>query len=62
MRAYCPNCREYRSDNGKDAWSIRWQNGLALCDRCGSVVDVWVNGKCENKSVQKTEDHENCQG
>jgi Fe2+ or Zn2+ uptake regulation protein len=54
MRGYCPKCKEYRSDNGKDAWSIIWKNDLAICERCGSVVDLWVN-KCE-KSIQTTED------
>jgi hypothetical protein len=43
MRGYCPRCKEYRSDDGKDAWSIIWKNGLAVCERCGSVVDLWVN-------------------
>jgi len=26
-----------------DAWAIIWQNDLAICERCGSVVDVWLN-------------------
>jgi len=43
MRGYCPKCREYRSDNGMDAWQIVWVNGLPLCRRCGSIVDVWDN-------------------
>jgi len=42
MRGYCPKCKEYRSDNGKDAWSIVWKDGLAVCERCGSVIDLWV--------------------
>jgi len=60
MRGYCPRCKEYRSDNGKDAWGVKWHNDLAVCERCGSVVDVWVN-ECENKSIQRTEDQENSQ-
>ncbi|MCD6491238.1 MAG: hypothetical protein J7K59_02975 [Candidatus Korarchaeota archaeon] len=43
MRGYCPKCKEYRSDNGKDAWSIIWKNGIAICERCGSVIDIWMN-------------------
>ena len=39
MRGYCPKCKEYRSDNGIDAWQIIWVNGLPLCGRCGSIVD-----------------------
>jgi len=42
MRGYCPKCKEYRSDNGKDAWKIIWKDGLAVCERCGSVIDLWV--------------------
>jgi len=61
MRGYCPICKEYRSDNGKDAWNIIWYENLAICERCGSVVDLWVNEKCENKSIQKMEDLKNYQ-
>jgi len=43
MRGYCPKCREYRSDDGADAWGIVWNEELALCQRCMSVVDVWPN-------------------
>jgi len=53
MRGYCPKCKEYRSDNGKDAWSIKWHNDLAICERCGSVVDLWGNDKCEKKRKKK---------
>jgi hypothetical protein len=55
LRGYCPKCKEYRSDNCKDAWSIIWKNDLAICERCGSVVDLWVD-KCEEKSIQAIED------
>jgi len=41
MRGYCAKCQEYRSDNGMDAWKIVWKNDLAICERCGSVVDLW---------------------
>ncbi len=45
MRGYCPKCREYRSDNGVDAWTIVWSEdaSLPLCQRCKSVIDVWPN-------------------
>lgn len=43
MRGYCPRCKEYRSDNGLDAWRIIWRNGRPTCERCGSYVDVWEN-------------------
>jgi len=56
MRGYCAKCQEYRSDNGLDAWGIIWRNDLAICERCGSVVDVWVNDKCKEESIQKMED------
>jgi len=48
MRGYCAKCQEYRSDNGMDAWGIIWHNDLAICERCGSVVDVWRN---KNKNI-----------
>jgi len=58
MRGYCPKCKEYRSDNGFDAWGIIWQNGRPICERCGSYVDVWRNNfknpserHAENSSV-----------
>jgi transcription initiation factor IIE alpha subunit len=34
MRGYCPKCKEYRSDDGRDAWAIIWKDGLAICERC----------------------------
>lgn len=43
MRGYCPKCKEYRSDNSTDAWKIIWRNNLAICERCGSIVDLWIN-------------------
>jgi len=43
MRGYCPKCREYRSDNGVDAWSIVWKDDLPLCQRCKSLIDIWPN-------------------
>lgn len=59
MRGYCAKCKEYRSGSGIDAWGIIWKNDLAICERCGSVVDVWVNEKCEKESTQRTEDQTN---
>jgi transposase-like protein len=41
MRGYCPRCKEYRSDNGLDAWRIIWRDDRPTCERCGSYVDVW---------------------
>lgn len=26
-----------------DAWKIIWRDGLSICERCGSVVDIWRN-------------------
>jgi hypothetical protein len=60
MRGYCPKCKEYRSDEGKDAWAIIWKDGLAICERCGSVIDLWVN-ECDGKSIQKMEDRKSGQ-
>jgi len=39
-----PKMQGIQSDDGKDAWRIIWKNGLAICERCGSVIDLWVNG------------------
>ena len=52
MRGYCPKCKEYRSDNGLDAWRIVWHNNLAVCERCGSVIDLWIN---EDKNEEESE-------
>jgi len=41
MKGYCPKCKEYRSDEGENAWGMVWENGIAICKRCGSVVDLW---------------------
>lgn len=41
MRGFCPRCQEYRSENGLDAWCIIWKDGTPVCERCGSVVDMW---------------------
>ena len=55
MRGFCPKCKEYRSDNGKDAWSIIWKNGIAICERCGSVIDIWMNKrkKSEHSKIKE---------
>ena len=50
MRGYCPKCKEFRSDDGTDAWGIVWRDGLAICKRCGSVVNMWMN---EEKGERK---------
>ena len=61
MRGYCPKCKEYRSDNGTDAWSILWSNASPICERCSSFVDVWPNSKrgVSNKSSKKKRSKEN---
>lgn len=41
VRGYCINCKEYRSDDGSDAWGIVWINGAAFCERCGHVLDLF---------------------
>lgn len=55
MRGFCIKCREYRSDEGMDAWKIEWQEGLGLCERCGSVVDVWEEGEEESFDPEEDE-------
>lgn len=55
MRGFCSKCKEYRSDNGCDAWKIIWNNGLGVCEKCGHVVDVWMdeeNGKPVNHDAE----------
>ena len=54
MRGYCAKCREYRSDNGMDAWGIIWRNDLAMCERRGSVVDVWRNKNSKSPGPENT--------
>jgi hypothetical protein len=58
MRGYCPECKEYRSDEGENAWALVWKDGLAFCQKCGSVVDIWADKKCEKEPPQETEDEE----
>jgi len=41
MRGYCPKCREYRSDEGENAWGIAWTEYGPVCERCSSVIDVF---------------------
>jgi len=41
MRGYCPNCKEYRSDDGSDAWGFYWKDGMPICRRCGHLVDLF---------------------
>ena len=45
MRGYCHECKEYRSDDGKNAWGILWNLDCPICEKCGSVVDVWERNK-----------------
>jgi len=37
---YCPRCREYRSDEDKNAWGFDWIDDTPTCRKCGSVVDI----------------------
>lgn len=41
MRAYCPRCKEYRSDAGENAWGIKNGKYGAVCEKCGSIVDIF---------------------
>ena len=41
MIGYCPKCKEYRSDDGSDAWGFYWRNGVPICKRCGHLVDLF---------------------
>lgn len=43
MKGYCPKCKEYRSDNGSDAWGFVWKNGVPICRRCNHLVDLYNN-------------------
>jgi hypothetical protein len=52
MRGYCPRCKEYRSENGLDAWVIIWRNGRSTCERCKGYVDIW-NDEDERKRKNK---------
>jgi len=57
MRGYCPKCREYRSDNGADAWGIIWNDDLPFCQRCNSLIDMWPNsngGTSRNSRERKS--------
>ena len=40
MKGYCPKCKEYRSDECENAWGLKWVDGVPICKRCGSFVDV----------------------
>ncbi len=41
MRGLCPRCKEYRGNEGDDAWGIDMIDGMPTCARCGSVLDVF---------------------
>ena len=49
MRGYCPKCKEYRSDDGSDAWGFTWKNGVPICNRCHHLVDL-LNKYNDSKS------------
>jgi hypothetical protein len=40
MRGFCSKCKEYRSDDGENAWGIVWINETPICEKCGSFVDI----------------------
>jgi hypothetical protein len=37
---YCAKCREYRSDQDKNAWGFDWIDDAPRCRKCGSIVDI----------------------
>ncbi len=37
---YCARCKEYRSDEDKNAWGFDWIDDTPICRKCGSVVDI----------------------
>jgi len=37
---YCPRCREYRSDQDRNAWGFDWIDDTPICRKCRSVVDI----------------------
>jgi len=41
MRGYCPKCREYRSDEGENAWGIKEREYGPACERCGAILDLF---------------------
>ena len=51
MIGYCPKCKEYRSDDGSDAWGFIWKNGMPICKRCGHLVDLFNKNK--KKGINK---------
>ncbi|MGB9622447.1 MAG: hypothetical protein ACPL07_01255 [Candidatus Bathyarchaeia archaeon] len=40
MRGFCSKCKEYRSDEGENAWGIVWLDEMPVCEKCGSLVDI----------------------
>jgi hypothetical protein len=56
MRGYCPRCKEYRSDDGMDAWAIKWVEGSPLCERCGSYVNTWSDEDKEEIEEKKNKE------
>lgn len=40
MRGFCSRCKEYRSDEGESAWGIVWKDGMPVCEKCSSLVDI----------------------
>ena len=49
MRGFCSRCKEFRSDNGVDAWPIVWKNRMGVCGKCGGYIDLW-NGNNHNRT------------
>jgi hypothetical protein len=58
MRGYCVKCQEFRSDNGTDAWRILWNDDLPICERCGSVVDIWRDEESNHEFLHRMLDEE----
>jgi hypothetical protein len=53
MRGYCAKCQEFRSDDGVDAWRILWDDNMPICEKCGSVVDIWRNEENNQKILSR---------
>ena len=49
MRGFCSRCKEYRSDEGENAWGIVWVDGMPVCEKCGSFVDI-SEDDCEGRT------------
>jgi hypothetical protein len=37
---FCARCKEYRSDQDRNAWGFDWIDDTPICRKCGAVVDI----------------------